>query len=162
MSSIKGRIISLDQRRNYKYRNPITLCKYVESVVTANKNKKLYFFIDEVQLTVKVVDKENGGIEVTIYDKLNEIKSYDNPDVYVTGSNSKVLSKDIATEFRGRATQIHVYPLSFAEYYSAVGGDERRALDDYMLYGGLPKIVSKPDDREKKEYLSELQMKMRF
>ena len=148
--------IELDQRKNYKYRNPITLCEYVESVVTANKNKKLYLFIDEVQLTVKVVDKENGGIEVTIYDMLNELKSYDNLDVYVTGSNSKGLSKDIATEFRGRATQIHVYPLSFAEYYSAVGGDERRALDDYMLYGGLPKIASKPDDREKKEYLSEL------
>ena len=148
--------IELDQRKNYKYRNPITLCEYVESVVTANKNKKYYLFIDEVQLTVKVVDKENGGIEVTIYDMLNELKSYDNLDVYVTGSNSKGLSKDIATEFRGRATQIHVYPLSFAEYYSAVGGDERRALDDYMLYGGLPIIVSKPDDREKKEYLSEL------
>ena len=148
--------IELDQRKNYKYRNPITLCEYVESVVTANKNKKLYLFIDEVQLTVKVVDKENGGIEVTIYDMLNELKSYDNLDVYVTGSNSKGLSKDVATEFRGRATQIHVYPLSFAEYYSAVGGDERRALDDYMLYGGLPEIVSKPDDREKKEYLSEL------
>ena len=148
--------IELDQRKNYKYRNPITLCEYVESVVTANKNKKLYLFIDEVQLTVKVVDKENGGIEVTIYDMLNELKSYDNLDVYVTGSNSKGLSKDVATEFRGRATQIHVYPLSFAEYYSAVGGDERRALDDYMLYGGLPEIVSKPDDREKKECLSEL------
>lgn len=148
--------IELDQRKNYKYRNPITLCEYVESVVTANKNKKLYLFIDEVQLTIKVVDKENGGIEVTIYDMLNELKSYDNLDIYVTVSNSKGLSKDVATEFRGRATQIHVYPLSFAEYYSAVGGDERRALDDYMLYGGLPKIVSKPDDREKKEYLSEL------
>ena len=148
--------IELDQRKNYKYRNPITLCEYVESVVTANKNKKLYLFIDEVQLTVKVFDKENGGIEVTIYDMLNELKSYDNLDVYVTVSNSKGLSKDVATEFRGRATQIHVYPLSFAEYYSAVGGDERRALDDYMLYGGLPEIVSKPDDREKKEYLSEL------
>lgn len=148
--------IELDQRKNYKYRNPITLCEYVESVVNANKNKKLYLFIDEVQLTVKVVDKENGRIEVTIYDMLNELKSYDNLDVYVTGSNSKGLSKDVATEFRGRATQIHVYPLSFAEYYSAVGGGERRALDDYMLYGGLPEIVSKPDDREKKEYLSEL------
>ena len=148
--------IELDQRKNYKYRNPITLCEYVESVVKANKNKKYYLFIDEVQQTIKVVDKENGGIEVTIYDMLNELKSYDNLDVYVTGSNSKGLSKDIATEFRGRATQIRVYPLSFAEYYSAVGSDERRALDDYMLYGGLPKIVSQPDDREKKMYLPEL------
>ena len=148
--------IELDQRKNYKYRNPITLCEYIESLVKADKNKKFYLFIDEVQLTVKVVDKENGGIEVTIYDMLNELKAYDNLDVYVTGSNSKGLSKDIATEFRGRATQIHVYPLSFAEYYSAVGGEERRALDDYMLYGGLPKTVLLADDREKKSYLSGL------
>ena len=148
--------IELDQRKYYKYRNPITLCEYVESVVNADKNKKFYLFIDEVQLTVKVVDKENGGIEVTIYDMLNELKAYENLDVYVTGSNSKGLSKDIATEFRGRATQIHVFPLSFSEYYSAVGGDERRALDDYMLYGGLPKVVSLSDDREKKAYLSGL------
>ena len=148
--------IELDQRKNYKFRNPITLCEYVESIVKEDKTKKFFLFIDEVQLTIKVVDKENGGIEVTIYDMLNELKSYDNLDVYVTGSNSKGLSKDIATEFRGRATQIHVYPLSFAEYYSAVGGDERRALDDYMLYGGLPRTVSLPDDREKKTYLSGL------
>ncbi len=148
--------IELDQRKNYKYRNPIALCEYIESVVKVDKNKKFFLFIDEVQLTVKVIDKENGGIEVTIYDMLNELKAYDNLDVYVTGSNSKGLSKDIATEFRGRATQIHVYPLSFAEYYSAVGGDERRALDDYTLYGGLPKTVMLADDREKKSYLSGL------
>ena len=148
--------IALDQRKNYKFRNPITLCEYVETVVKADKAKKFYLFIDEVQLTIKVVDKENGGIEVTIYDMLNELKAYENLDVYVTGSNSKGLSKDIATEFRGRATQIRVLPLSFSEYYSAVAGDDRRALDNYMLYGGLPKIVSLPDDREKKAYLSGL------
>ena len=113
--------IELDQRRYYKFRNPITLCEYVESTVRDRKDEKFYLFIDEVQLTTKVVDKENGGIEVTIYDMLNELKAYKNLDVYVTGSNSKGLSKDIATEFRGRATQIHVFPLSFAEFYSAVG-----------------------------------------
>ena len=148
--------IELDQRKNYKYRNPITLCEYVGSVVKADKKKKYYLLIDEVQLTIRVVDKENNGIEVTIYDMLNELKAYENLDVYVTGSNSKGLSRDIATEFRGRATQIHVYPLSFSEYYSAVGGDDRRALDGYMLYGGLPKTVSLSDDREKKAYLSGL------
>lgn len=148
--------IELDQRKYYKYRNPITLCEYVESIVNSDKGKKFFLFIDEVQLTIKVVDKDNGGIEVTIYDMLNELKNYKNLDVYVTGSNSKGLSKDIATEFRGRATQIHVFPLSFGEFYSSVGGDERRALDDYMLYGGLPKTVSLSDDREKKSYLSGL------
>lgn len=148
--------IELDQRRYYKFRNPITLCEYVESTVRDRKDEKFYLFIDEVQFTTKVVDKENGGIEVTIYDMLNELKAYKNLDVYVTGSNSKGLSKDIATEFRGRATQIHVFPLSFAEFYSAVGGDERKALDTYMLYGGMPRLLALEDDKDKKDYLTSL------
>lgn len=148
--------IELDQRRFYKFRNSITLCEYVESVVQAKANEQFYLFIDEVQLTTKVVDKENGGIEVTIYDMLNELKAYKNLDVYVTGSNSKGLSKDIATEFRGRATQIHVFPLSFAEFYSYVGGDERKALDTYMLYGGMPRLLMLEDEKDKKDYLASL------
>lgn len=148
--------IELDQRRYYKYRNPITLCEYVESFVLDNKDKKFYLFIDEVQFTTKVIDKENGNIEVTIYDMLNELKAYKNLDVYVTGSNSKALSSDIATEFRGRATQIHVYPLSFGEYYSHIGGDERKALEQYMLYGGMPRTLSMQDDKDKKDYLFSL------
>lgn len=148
--------IELDKRRNYKFRNPIVLCEYIESIVQTNSNKKFYLLIDEVQFTQKVVDKENGGIEVTIYDLLNELNGYKNLDVYVTGSNSKGLSSDIATEFRGRATQIHVYPLSFSEYYSAVVGEERAALAQYMLYGGLPHILSLQSESDKKEYLLSL------
>lgn len=148
--------IELDQRRYYKYRNPITLCEHVEQLVLGQQDKKLYLFIDEVQLTAKVIDQENGGIEVTIYDMLNELKAYKNLDVYVTGSNSKGLSKDIATEFRDRATQIHVFPLCFEEFYSAVGGDERKALDTYMLYGGMPRLLAMQDDKDKKDYLSSL------
>ena len=137
--------IELDQRRFYKYRNPIVLCDYVESLIQDNKDESFFLFIDEVQLTQKVVDEENGGIEVSIYDMLNELKAYKNLDVYVTGSNSKGLSSDIATEFRGRATQIHVYPLSFQEYYSYIGGDERLALDGDMA-----------DEKDRKDYLSSL------
>ncbi len=148
--------IALDQRKFYKYRNPIALCEYVESVITADKRKKYYLLIDEVQFTNKDIDEENGGIEVTIYDMLNELKAYKNLDVYVTGSNSKMLSKDIATEFRGRATQIHVQPLSFKEFYSYVGGNKRDALDEYMLYGGMPRVVKIEDEAEKKAYLSQL------
>lgn len=148
--------IELDKRRNYKFRNPIVLCEYIESIVQTNSNKQFYLLIDEVQFTQKVVDKENGGIEVTIYDLLNELNGYKNLDVYVTGSNSKGLSSDIATEFRGRATQIHVYPLSFSEYYSAVAGEERAALAQYMLYGGLPHILSLQTESDKKEYLLSL------
>lgn len=148
--------IELDQRRYYKFRNPITLCEYVEELVSGKKDDKFYLFIDEVQLTTKVIDKENGGIEVSIYDMLNELKAYKNLDVYVTGSNSKGLSNDIATEFRGRATQIHVFPLSFEEFYSYVGGDERKALDTYMLYGGMPRLLALTDEKDKKDYLSSL------
>lgn len=148
--------IELDQRRYYKFRNPITLCEYVEDLVSGKKDEKFYLFIDEVQFTTKVIDKENGGIEVSIYDMLNELKAYKNLDVYVTGSNSKGLSKDIATEFRGRATQIHVFPLSFEEFYSHVGGDERKALDTYMLYGGMPRLLALTDEKDKKNYLSSL------
>ncbi len=148
--------IELDQRRFYKFRNPITLCEHVESLVAEQRGEKFYLFIDEVQLTTKVIDEANGGIEVSIYDMLNELKAYKNLDVYVTGSNSKGLSKDIATEFRGRATQIHVYPLSFSEFYSHVGGDERQALDTYMLYGGMPRVTALKDEKDKKDYLTGL------
>lgn len=148
--------LELDQRRYYKFRNPITLCEYVEGIVAAHEEEKWYLFIDEVQLTTKVVDKENGDIEVSIYDMLNELKAYKNLDVYVTGSNSKGLSRDIATEFRGRATQIHVFPLSFEEFFSYVGGDERKALDTYMLYGGMPRLLALKDDKDKKDYLTSL------
>ena len=148
--------LELDQRKNYKYRNPITLCEYIESLVLEHKDKKFYLLIDEVQFTQKVVDTENGNIEVTIYDMLNELKSYNNLDVYVTGSNSKGLSKDVATEFRGRATQIHIFPLSFSEYYQAIGGDENKALEQYMLYGGMPRLIAIEDDKEKINYLSSL------
>lgn len=148
--------IELDQRRYYKFRNPITLCEYVEELVLDRKDKQFYLLIDEVQLTKKVVDQENGGIEVTIYDMLNELKAYPNLDVYVTGSNSRALSSDIATEFRGRATPIRVHPFSFEEFFSAVGGDERKALDTYMLYGGMPRLLALPDEKDKKDYLTAL------
>lgn len=148
--------IELDQRRYYRFRDPIVLCEYIEGIVQDKKGEQFYLFIDEVQLTKKVTDKDNGGIEVTIYDMLNELKAYKNLDVYVTGSNSKGLSKDIVTEFRGRATQIHVFPLSFAEFYSAAGGDERAALESFMLYGGMPKLLTLSDEKDKKDYLSSL------
>lgn len=148
--------IELDQRRFYKFRNPIALCEYVESIVADKKDEKFFLFIDEVQLTTKVTDEENGEITVSIYDMLNELKAYKNLDVYVTGSNSKGLSKDIATEFRSRATQIHVFPLSFEEFYSYVGGDERKALETYMLYGGMPRLVALQDEKDKKDYLASL------
>lgn len=148
--------IELDQRRFYRFRNPIILCEYVEEKIKDHRDEPFFLLVDEMQFTASVVDGENGGITVTIYDMLNELKSYKNLDIYVTGSNSRGLSKDIATEFRGRATQIHVYPLSFEEYYSYAGGDKKAALSQYMLYGGMPRIALISDDREKKAYLTHL------
>lgn len=87
--------LELDQQKQYKYRNPITLCDYVDSIVNSHKNEKFYLFVDEVPFTIKFKNEENGGIKVTIYDMLNELNAYKNLDVYVTGSNSKMLSKDM-------------------------------------------------------------------
>lgn len=147
--------ISLDQRKYFKYRNPITLCEYVETLIN-NSKESYYLFIDEVQLSNPTKDKENGNIEVTIYDMLNELNSYKNLDVYVTGSNSRMLSGDIMTEVRGWSTQIHVYPLSFEEYYSFVGGDETKRLNEYLIYGGMPRITQLEDELDKKKYLDQL------
>lgn len=147
--------IELDKRKYLKYRNPISLCDYVENIVTNAKDNKYYLFIDEVQLTNEVKDKESG-IVVTIYDMLNELKGYANLDCYVTGSNSKMLSSDIATEFRGRSSQIKVYPLSFKEIYSFKQIDKRDLLDEYMQYGGMPGLINLKTDEEKKAYLNNL------
>ncbi len=147
--------IELDKRKYYKFRDPIYLCNYVENIVKEKKEDKYYLFIDEVQLTKKVKDKESD-IEVSIYDMLNELKAYSNLDCYVTGSNSKMLSSDIATEFRGRSSQIKVYPLSFEEFYSYRGGVVSEALDEYMLYGGMPGLINESTAERKMAYLKNL------
>ena len=146
--------IELDKRKYLKFRNPIYLCDYVEKIIE-NNDEKYYLFIDEVQLTNTVKDEESG-IDVTIYDMLNELKGYKNLDCYVTGSNSKMLSSDIATEFRGRSSQIKVYPLSFSELYEYKKIDKRDLLDEYMQYGGMPGLINIDNDEDKKSYLNNL------
>lgn len=147
--------LELDKRKFAKFRNPVVLAEYVESQVK-DRRKKYYLFIDEIQFCYSVPDPDNAGHEVTVYDLLNELKDYENLDVYVTGSNSKMLSKDIATEFRGRASQIHVYPLNFAEYHGHKGGSARDNLDSYMLYGGMPYLLKLKKSEQQKQYLSSL------
>lgn len=97
-----------------------------------------------------------GGGKSLFYDALNDLRSLENLDIYVTGSNSKMLSSDILAEFRGRSDEIRVHPLRFAEYYAAVGGDKQDAFDEYAFYGGMPLILSRPDDAAKMNYLSAL------
>ena len=148
-------IVSLDETDNIEYRNPLRLSEYVKSHIVNNEN--YYLFVDEIQQSDEVPNPYNKGAKkITFYDVLNELKSISNLDVYVTGSNSKMLSKDILTEFRGRSDEIRVHPLSFKEYYSYVGGDKNTAFEDYAFYGGLPLILSRPNDTSKMNYLKTL------
>lgn len=149
-------IIGLDLAKDIKYRNPLILSKYVREIVESSK-EEFYLFIDELQMSDEVPNPYNeGGKKITFYDALNDLRSLSNLDVYVTGSNSKMLSSDILTEFRGRSDEIRVHPLSFEEYYSAVGGDKNEAFDDYAFYGGMPLILSRPNDAAKMTYLKSL------
>ena len=149
-------IIELDKTSGILYRDPLQLASYVKSRVE-DKKRRFYLFIDEIQMSDKVENPYNpGGEKITFYDALNDLRGIENLDVYVTGSNSRMLSKDILTQFRGRADEIRVHPLSFAEYYSAAGGERQDAYDNYALYGGMPLILSRPNDQAKTDYLRRL------
>lgn len=148
--------IELDLTRDIRYRNPLELASYVREIV-ADKPEQYYLFIDEIQMSDKVKNPYNpDGKSITFYDALNDLRELSNLDVYVTGSNSKMLSSDILTEFRGRSDEIKVHPLSFSEYYSAVGGDKEDAFEDYAFFGGMPLILSRPNDTAKMNYLTSL------
>ena len=149
-------VYELDLARDIRYRNPLELAEAVRSHVEGQRDR-YYLFIDEIQMSDEVPNPYNPeGKSITFYDALNDLKSLSNLDVYVTGSNSKMLSSDILTEFRGRSDEIRVHPLSFSEYYSAVGGDKQDAFEDYAFYGGMPLILSRPDDTAKMNYLKSL------
>lgn len=134
--------LSLDDISNKKYRNPENLYNYVKSLII--DDDMYYVLLDEVQMVTGFEDVLNGFLHIK------------NVDTYVTGSNAKFLSKDIITEFRGRGDQIHIYPLSFNEFYSYVQGDKSIALRNYMYYGGLPQIVAMVTHEQKQSYLINL------
>lgn len=148
--------MSLDLINDICYRNPLELAKFVRAKVEG-KREQFYLFVDEIQMSDEVVNPYNlDGKKITFYDALNDLKTLSNLDIYVTGSNSKMLSSDILTEFRGRSDEIRVHPLSFAEYHSAAGGDKAEAFDDYAFYGGMPLILSRPTEAAKMDYLKSL------
>lgn len=154
----EGHILSfeLDLTRDIRYRNPLELADRVRKIVEGSADS-FYLFIDEIQMSDEVRNPYNAdGKKITFYDALNDLKSISNLDIYVTGSNSKMLSTDILTEFRGRSDEIRVHPLSFAEYYSAVGGNKEDAFDNYAFYGGMPLILSRPTEAAKMDYLRSL------
>lgn len=134
--------LELDKEENIKYRDSHELNKYIKS---QTKDKNMYYILlDEIQM----VDGFESVLNGFLYER--------NLDVYVTGSNSKFLSSDIITEFRGRGDEIKVFPLSFSEYVEAFKGDKQDAWNEYVLYGGLPLILSKKTDEEKSKYLKDL------
>ena len=147
---------ALDLARDIQYRDPLFLSKYVRSIVEGNSDQ-FYLFVDEIQLSDEVPNPYNtDGKKITFYDALNDLRALSNLDIYVTGSNSRMLSSDILTEFRGRSDEIRVHPLSFAEYYSVIGGDKEEAFENYAFFGGMPLVLSRPTDAAKMAYLKAL------
>lgn len=134
--------VALDDRINIELRDPDKILTYIRSRI--KDNSQYYVLLDEVQMIDDFV-----GV-------LNSLLHIRNVDAYVTGSNSKFLSKDVVTEFRGRGQDIHMYPLSFSEYYSVKGDNKSICWRDYMTYGGLPQILLLRNDSEKRNYLSKL------
>ena len=148
--------IELDLAKDIQFRDPLRLSSFVREKLSGTTEEH-YLFIDEIQMSDEVPNPYNPeGKKISFYDALNDLRSITNLDVYVTGSNSKMLSSDILTEFRGRSDEIRVHPLSFSEYYSAVGGDKNEAFDDYAFYGGMPLILSRPNELAKMNYLKSL------
>lgn len=134
--------IELDQRKNRAYRNPDVILDYIDSLITDKEN--YYILLDEVQMLEEFEEVLNSLLHIA------------NADVYVTGSNSRFLSKDIITEFRGRGDEVHVYPLSFREFMEACDGDRYQGWADYVAYGGLPLIAMMKTEEQKTGYLTRL------
>lgn len=153
--------IQLDKKRDAKLRNPDAMYRHLLDK-TSKRRGMVYVFIDEIQeckrppVSAAETPEQRAEREQEFYDILNEFRDKDNVDIYVTGSNSRLLVKDVATQFRGRGETIRVNPLTFREYYSRIGGEKADAWADYMLYGGMPELVSLHGDAAKKSYLDGL------
>ena len=145
--------IALDDDLFVDYRNPDELSKYIRGRIV---NKDMYYIlIDEVQYAISKNELKNPE-NIRLYNVLNGLMRLRNVDIYVTGSNSKMLTKDVLTAFRGRGDEVKIYPISFKEYYSFAGGDKSDAYEEYALYGGMPLVLTKNSDAEKINYLQNL------
>lgn len=157
--------VALDKSQFVAYRNPVKLCDYVRQRMK-EMTGKVFLFIDEIQMSYKVKNRDTDErlvaeedrdlLYTTFYDVLNDLMGEPDLDIYVTGSNSKMLSEDIVTNFRDRGCEIRVRPLSFAEYYPVSGMEKSDAFEEYMQHGGMPLAVLEPDERQKRKYLKDL------
>lgn len=145
--------IALDDDTFEKYRDSDELSKYIRGEIV--NSDMYYILIDEVQYAITKDELKNHE-NIGLYNVLNGLMRLRNVDIYVTGSNSKMLTKDVLTAFRGRGDEIKIYPISFKEFYSLEGGDKSDAYEEYALYGGMPLVLSKKNDVEKMRYLQNL------
>lgn len=151
-------ILALDEAVNAKYRNPLELDHYLRQL-TSNKRHKYYVLLDEIQKVESIRNPylpAESDEKIGFVDVLLGIMKLPNVDVYVTGSNSKMLSKDVVTEFRDRGDEIHVCPLTFGEFYAAYPGEKRHAWRNFWYYGGMPYVMHLSTHEEKAKYLQEL------
>ena len=153
--------LALDLDANSTYRDPFELGKYIRSKIV-DKDKMYYVFLDEIQMVEEAVNPNAHSVEIKIgfVDVVLGLMKIKNVDLYITGSNSKMLSTDILTQFRGRGDEIRVNPLSFAEFYSAYKGDKHEAWKDYYTYGGMPLILNQATHADKSNYLRTLIQKI--
>ena len=149
--------LALDEIDNAKYRNPFELNKYIKERMT-ERSKRYYVFIDEIQFVTEVQNPyvNDPNEMITFIDVVLGLMKIPNADIYVTGSNSKMLSTDILTQFRDRGDEIRVNPLSFAEVCENYQGDKRGAWRDYYTYGGMPRVWAMESHEERSRYLRDL------
>lgn len=149
--------LALDELPNIKYRNPIELDRYIREKIKDN-TKQYYVMIDEIQFVSEIQNPyiDDPDAKITFIDVVLGLMKIKNADIYVTGSNSKMLSSDILTQFRDRGDEIRVYPLSYAEFYSVYEGEKRNAWNDYYTYGGMPLVLTMETHEEKSKYLRDL------
>lgn len=149
--------LSLDDEVNAKFRNPLELGNYIRSLII-EQDKEYYIFLDEIQHVKEIMNPwlDDPDEKISFVDVLLGLMKIKNADIYVTGSNSKMLSSDIVTQFRDRGDEIRLYPLSFKEFYDAFPEKKENAWKEYFTYGGLPRVMSLSTHKEKSDYLQNL------
>ncbi len=147
--------IDLEDEENEQYCDVSNLSAFLKRRI-ADDGQMHYLLLDEIQFAISKEELKNKDNPPRLYRLLNGLMRHSNVDIYVTGSNSKMLSNDVSTEFRGRGDIVRLHPLSFGEYFSAVDEDRTTALDNYMLYGGMPQMLTRKTERARLEYGGEL------
>ena len=142
--------LALDLEDNSQYRDPSVLYEFITSKIS-NSSNTYYIFLDEIQYAISAEELRDSKNPPKIYSVLNGLLRRKNADVYVTGSNSRLLSKDVLTEFRGRGDEVHVLPLVFSEFMQAYSEDVRDAWSEYVMYGGMPLTVTMRTEAQKNE-----------